>query len=111
MGLSHGDLENRILGALWDLQNEGSNPIFVSDLRDKIQSPERKWAYTTVKTVLDRLVEKELVVREKDGLRYHYHTLLDRREAAMTALDKVVRQYFKNDVNSCLHALLQEPNA
>jgi predicted transcriptional regulator len=96
------------LSGLWDLQSEGSTPIFVSDLQEKIQSPERKWAYTTVKTVLDRLVEKGLATREKDGLRYHYRTLLGRREAAMTALDKVVRQYFKNDVNSCLHALLQQ---
>lgn len=110
MALNHGDLENKVLGALWDLQNEGSTPIFVSDLRENIQSPGQRWAYTTVKTVLDRLVEKGLVVREKDGLRYHYHTLLDRRASAMTALDKVVRQYFKNDVNTCLNALLQAPD-
>ncbi|HEY8271681.1 MAG TPA: BlaI/MecI/CopY family transcriptional regulator [Pseudobdellovibrionaceae bacterium] len=108
MDLKQGDLENIILNALWDLEGEGSDKIFVGDIQERIKSANKKWAYTTVKTVLDRLVDKEIAVREKDGKKYLYRSMVDRDEAGVLALKKVVRQYFKNDVNelvSCLNRL------
>jgi len=108
MDLKQGDLENIILNALWDLEGEGSEKIYVGDIQERIKSANKKWAYTTVKTVLDRLVDKEIAVREKDGKKYLYHSVVNRDEAGMLALRKVVRQYFKNDVNelvSCLNKL------
>src|SRR5690242_3775734 len=105
MDLKQGDLENIILNALWDLENDGSEKIFVGDIQERIKSPNKKWAYTTVKTVLDRLVDKEIAVREKDGKKYLYRSVMDRDKAGMMALQKVVRQYFKNDVSELLVCL------
>jgi predicted transcriptional regulator len=108
MDLKQGDLENIILNALWDLESDGNERIFVGDIQEKIKSAKKKWAYTTVKTVLDRLVDKEIAVREKDGKKYLYHSVVNRDEAGILALKKVVRQYFKNDVNelvACLNRL------
>jgi BlaI family penicillinase repressor len=105
MDLKQGDLENIILNALWDLENDGSDKIFVGDIQERIKSPNKKWAYTTVKTVLDRLVDKEIAVREKDGKKYLYRSVVDRDKAGMLALQKVVRQYFKNDVSELLSCL------
>lgn len=108
MDLKQGDLENIILNALWDLEGDGNEKIFVGNIQEKIKSPQKKWAYTTVKTVLDRLVDKEIAVREKDGKRYLYHSVVDRDQAGLIALRKVVRQYFKNDMSeleSCLERL------
>lgn len=102
MDLKQGDLENIILNALWDLEREGSDKIFVGDIQERIKSAKKKWAYTTVKTVLDRLVDKEIAVREKDGKKYLYRSVVDRDEAGALALEKVMRQYFKNDVNQLL---------
>jgi len=108
MDLKQGDLENIILNALWDLESDGNERIFVGDIQEKIKSAKKKWAYTTVKTVLDRLVDKEIAIREKDGKKYLYHSVVNRDEAGILALKKVVRQYFKNDVNelvACLNRL------
>ena len=112
MDLKQGDLENIILNALWDLEYDGSEKIFVGDIQEKIKSPNKKWAYTTVKTVLDRLVDKEIAVREKDGKKYLYRSVVDRDEAGILALKKVVRQYFRNDVNELVACLgrLQAPS-
>jgi BlaI family penicillinase repressor len=112
MDLKQGDLENIILNALWDLECDGSDKIFVGDIQEKIKSPNKKWAYTTVKTVLDRLVDKEIAVREKDGKKYLYRSVVDRDEAGILALKKVVRQYFRNDVNELVACLgrLQAPS-
>lgn len=106
MDLKQGDLENIILNALWDLENNGSGKIFVGDVQEKIKSPSKKWAYTTVKTVLDRLVDKELAVREKDGKKYLYRSMVKRDEAGVIAIRKVIRQYFKNDVNELIDCLV-----
>jgi predicted transcriptional regulator len=108
MDLKQGDLENIILNALWDLEGDGNDRIFVGNIQEKIKSPSKKWAYTTVKTVLDRLVDKEIAIREKDGKKYLYRSMVDRNEAGILALQKVVRQYFKNDISelvACLNKL------
>lgn len=105
MDLKQGDLENIILNALWDLETDGNERIFVGDIQEKIKSHNKKWAYTTVKTVLDRLVEKEIAVREKEGKKYLYRSVVDRDHAGVLALKKVVRQYFKNDVNELVACL------
>jgi predicted transcriptional regulator len=112
MDLKQGDLENIILNALWDLESDGNERIFVGDIQEKIKSPNKKWAYTTVKTVLDRLVDKEIAIREKDGKKYLYRSIKNRDDAGLEALKKVVRQYFKNDVNELLACLnrLQTPS-
>jgi len=106
MDLKQGDLENIILNALWDLESEGNEKIFVGDIQERIKSPSKKWAYTTVKTVLDRLVDKEIAVREKDGKKYLYRSVMNRDEAGVAAIQKVIRQFFKNDLNE-LNACLK----
>ncbi|MDX2084259.1 MAG: BlaI/MecI/CopY family transcriptional regulator [Candidatus Melainabacteria bacterium] len=105
MDLKQGDLENIILNALWDLEGEGSEQIFVGDVQEKIKSPSKKWAYTTVKTVLDRLVDKEIALREKHGKKYLYRSVMNRDDAGVLAIHKVLRQYFKNDTNEMLGCL------
>jgi len=105
MDLKQGDLENIILNALWDLEREGSEKIYVGDIQERIKSPAKKWAYTTVKTVLDRLVDKEIAIREKDGKKYLYRSVVNRDEAGVLALKKVLRQYFKSDVGQMLNCL------
>ncbi len=105
MDLKQGDLENIILNALWDLETQGAGKVYVANVQQTIRTAQKSWAYTTVKTVLDRLVDKNLAMRAKDGKKYHYNTVLKRDEAGKNALKKVMRQYFKGDVNALLECL------
>jgi len=110
MNLKQGDLENIILNALWDLEQEGRSRIYVGDVQDAIRSSRpnaKEWAYTTVKTVMDRLVDKEMAQREKDGKKYFYRSVLKRDEAGEVALVKLLRQYFQNDIESLESCLAQ----
>lgn len=103
MNLKQGDLENIILNALWDLEQEGRSKIYVGDVQEAIRMSRpnaKEWAYTTVKTVMDRLVDKEMAQREKDGKKYFYRSVLKRDEAGEVALAKLLRQYFQNDIES-----------
>lgn len=112
MDLKQGDLENLIINALWDLEGdpEAGTPsarVYVGDVQEHIRSTTRKWAYTTVKTVLDRLVDKDHACRHKDGKRFYYQSLVSRGESGRQAVRKLVRQYFQGDVDSLLACIAQ----
>jgi predicted transcriptional regulator len=104
MELKQGDLENIILNALWLMEEEDREKIDVRDVQERIKNENQSWAYTTVKTVLDRLVDKELVLRMKEGKKYLYRSVISRDHAGEDAIRKVVKQYFRNnysDLISC----------
>jgi predicted transcriptional regulator len=111
MDLKQGDLENIILNALWDLEEDGIKKIFVGDVQDRIKSIQKKWAYTTVKTVLDRLVDKDIAVRLKEGKKYQYNSVVTREIAGQLSLQKALRQFFRGDLDelqTCLNTLRQQ---
>lgn len=72
-----GELEQAVLDALWD----GAGASSGREVHARLVG--RDLAYTTVMTVLDRLVAKDLVVRERDGRAFRYAPR--RSRAAMTA--------------------------
>ena len=55
-----------------------------------------------MKTVLDRLVDKGLATRQKDGKKFFYKSSIQRQEASRLALEKILRQYFQNDLDELL---------
>ncbi len=80
-----GELEQAVLEALWDLDAEESGKKAPGasgrEVHDRLVG--RDLAYTTVMTVLDRLVAKDVVARERDGRAFRYAPR--RTRAAMTA--------------------------
>lgn len=84
MNLPGGDLEYRALCALWDLRS-GT----VRDVHERIgASPEL--AYTTVGTVLDRLLAKGLLRRRREGRGFVYEPAVARSEIDGARLGAVV---------------------
>lgn len=108
MELRQGDLENIILNALWDMEEEQKEKIDVRDVQSRIVSEHQKWAYTTVKTVLDRLSDKDLIIRRKDGKKFIYKTVLARKVAAKAAIEKLVKQHFKNSYENMISFINEE---
>lgn len=70
-----GELEARVMEALWD-RGGWSTPREVLELLER----ERDLAYTTVMTILVRLWQKGLLERRKDGRAYAYHPNQTREE-------------------------------
>jgi predicted transcriptional regulator len=62
-----GDLESAVLHALW----ESNAKLSVRDVQSRLPQA-AALAYTTVMTVLDRLYDKGVVTREKDGKAFVY---------------------------------------
>jgi predicted transcriptional regulator len=68
-----GELESAILDVLWD----GEGKLSVREVLDQLERGSAL-AYTTVLTVLDRLHDKGLVAREKEGKAFCYWPVLSR---------------------------------
>ena len=108
MSISHGALENTILNAIWYIEeNKLSKDITVNDIYELVNRTDAPRAYTTIKTVMDRLVEKELLIRTKNGKKFSYQTTKSRNETAHKAILKLANTYFNDDL-SLLHEAVQK---
>ena len=107
MTFTHGTLENEILNAVWSMEENGvsSRNISVSEVLSEINNTGNVRAYTTVKTVMDRLVDKNLLKRQKSGKKFCYKSVESREAMAATAINKLANQFFNNDIRSLMKAL------
>jgi BlaI family penicillinase repressor len=96
------ELEWLIMNALWD-----KHPAKARDVVERLPSTVN-WAYTTVKTMLDRLVEKEAVGKSKRGNIGLYEPLISRRQARRTALKIVLNQAFDGAFGPMMHFLVED---
>ena len=68
------EAEHAVMEVLWD-----RNPISASEVCDAICA-QRDWSIPTVKTLLSRLVQKEVVGTEPQGRRFLYRPLIERSD-------------------------------
>lgn len=81
-----GELELAIMEIVWERE-----PIKVSDVLTVLNNQKHHLAYTSVMTVMSRLVEKGWLKAEKHGRAFFYCTVHSRQEAEATAVGDVVR--------------------
>ena len=93
----HGTLESAILSALWQLEASGSYNNTVKDVHEMIPDGEKK-AYTTIKTVMDRLFEKKVLLRFGEGRKFFYRTTYSRSEVIFNSLNEIAKRYCDGDM-------------
>lgn len=100
MNLKHGSLESVILNSLWELEKCGIYKNSVKDVFEYInRTNSTKRAYTTIKTVMDRLYEKEILLRIKQGKKFFYRTAYSSNDIITTSLKKIATQYCGGDMS------------
>ena len=97
-------LELQCLKALWELGEAN-----VKDVR-RVLTINRKLAYTTVMTVLDRLERRGGVRRRKIGRSFVYTPMLSRESLRRLALKEFVDSFFDGSTDS-LKNYLDDPSA
>ena len=91
-----------IMNALWD-----KHPATVKDIVARL-SGKANWAYTTVKTMLDRLTDKKAVRKKKEGITGYYEPVLTRRQARSAALRTVLDHAFNGAFGPMMHFLVED---
>lgn len=66
------DAEHAVMEVLWD-----QSPLTAQEVSERIPE-ERGWSGNTVKTLLGRLLAKNVIAHEEDGRRYRYRPLVER---------------------------------
>ncbi|BDC52055.1 hypothetical protein F183_A43700 [Bryobacterales bacterium F-183] len=88
-----GPLELKCLQAIWKLGEAN-----VKDVRD-ILTKDRKLAYTTVMTTLDRLEKKGTLKRHKSGKAFVYQAAMTEDEIRRMAVQHLLDEYFDGSVD------------
>lgn len=94
------DAEWQIMNALWD-----GHPATTRDVSARLPH-EVEWAYTTVKTMLERLETKGAVAADKRGKTTYYEPILTRAKARRSAVGALIDRAFEGAVGPFLHCLM-----
>ena len=94
-----GFLEMEILNTFWKLNSENEDKdISIQNVVDELSSNGVERAYTTIKTVMDRLVSKSILVRYKTGKKFFYKVTMDKREMALEMMKEFTDNFFDGDI-------------
>jgi BlaI family penicillinase repressor len=91
-----------LLEALWERERATAREI-----ADAL-SASRGWAYSTVKTLLDRMVGKGLVDARRVGNVWEYTPVVDPVEARRSAWNRFVRAAFSDSLEPALHFIARD---
>ena len=94
--------EWQIMNALWAHHPETAREL-TEYLPDHVN-----WAYTTIKTMLTRLVDKKAVSERKRRNNSVYEPLVSQPRARGSALKSLIHQAFGGSVEPLVHSLLDD---
>ena len=94
--------EWQIMNALWE-----KHPATAREIMSRLPKG-IKWAYTTLKTMLSRLVEKEAVSEHKQANTSIYEPLVSLHKARLSAFRILLDQSFEGAMGPLMHFLMQE---
>lgn len=97
-----GERELEVMEALWEL-GEGT----VSDVQRRLDGRGYEAAYTTVQTMLNRLVEKGHAEREKEGRSFRYRPTLRQTAAVRGAVRHLVERFFGGSAEALAKHLVE----
>ena len=96
------EAEWQIMKALW-----AEWPATGRQVADRL-GDDVNWAYTTIKTMLTRLADKNAVKETKNGNVSIYEPIITRQHAQRKALKSLVNQAFDGAFGPLMHFLLED---
>lgn len=99
-----GPLEQKILSVVWN----SSQLTTVSQVLESLQTNDQQLAYTTVMTVLNRLVEKGYLSREKHGRSFRYHSNNQRHSFLKNLIRSTIASFAQTFGEEAISAFAQE---
>ena len=94
--------EWQIMNALWK-----NYPASVRDVIENLEG-DVNWAYTTVKTMLDRLATKGVLKVNKNRNVSMYEPTVSQRKTRQVAIKSFVNQAFDGAIGTLMHHLVAE---
>ena len=107
-----GSLEIDILNSIWRMtETSEDRDISIQDIVDDLSDNGIERAYTTIKTVMDRLTVKSILVRYKVGKKFFYKAAMNKDEMAQEAVQTLAEQFFDGNYVNLLHFIEKKCDA
>ena len=90
-----------ILQKVWELE-----PCAAPTVQEALQS-QKGWAYTTVKTMMDRMVKKKLLKTEKIRNLYLYSSLITQSQAQKSEIVRTLKRAFNGTLTPMMQFLIE----
>ena len=90
-----------ILSVVWELE-----PCAAPTVQEALQK-RKKWAYSTVKTLMDRMVDKSLLKTERIRNLVLYRSTITRQQAQKREIKRTIKWAFAGSLTPMLHLLLE----
>lgn len=97
------EAEWRVMEIIW-----GNENILASDIA--IQLEEMNWNIQTIKTLLSRLVNKNIISYKKEGKAYSYYSILSREECVKKERESFIYKVFKGSRQEFLTNFIKDEN-
>lgn len=95
------DSEWAILQVVWELE-----PCTAPTVQEALQK-DKGWAYTTVKTLMDRMVKKGLLKTERIRNLYLYRSAVTRAQAQRSEILRAVKRAFDGALTPMMQFLIE----
>ncbi|MFQ5614472.1 MAG: BlaI/MecI/CopY family transcriptional regulator [Anaerolineae bacterium] len=99
LGKLFGELEAKVMDTLWQEEEATARVVF-----ERLRDQGRRLSYSTVKTILERLVDKGILEKELRAKAYVYRSPLNREEFTRSAVGQIIDSLlasFADPVVSC----------
>ena len=96
------DAELDVLKVLWQ-----HGPATVREVEAHLRKRRRRWAYTTILTLLSRLREKGHVAADKSGTAHVFRAAVTREQLLRDGLTDLADRICDGTASSLVHALVQ----
>lgn len=95
-----GNIEKIVLNSLWQLEEADNRSISTLEIQRYMTKNFEFRAYTTIKTILDRLAKKGIIKSAKVGKKFYYGSTANRREIGLSELKNILKNYYLEDLES-----------
>jgi BlaI family transcriptional regulator, penicillinase repressor len=96
------DAEHAVMEVLWD-----ESPLTAQEVAERVPA-DRDWSVNTVKTLLGRLLGKEVIAHEEDGRRYRYRPLVEREDYVGVESKRLIDRLFGGKLTPLVAHMAQQ---
>ena len=96
------EAEWQVMKVLWD-----KSPLTANDIVEKLAN-EIDWNPRTIKTLLNRLMNKNALGVQQEGRVYYYYPLVSREECARYERENLLQRVYSGALQPLLAAFLQD---
>ena len=96
------EAEHAVMEALWQRA-----PLTAADVADQVAA-DRGWSVQTVKTLLSRLMAKDIIAADQDGRRFLYRPMVVREEYVASESGRLVNRLFGGRISPLVAQLAEQ---